>query len=198
MTNTEILMFILGWQGGTIHQLSKALGVADTLILDADNDAMQELCRLAQRKRISAKDWQWYGNAGHFICSDWCRFHLLTIVGDYLVSTVGEYIPDAPVREIMAESRGVTLVGMGDDRRADYMKKIGFEEVGFRRTYETMVFKLGNEHCTEADCGCNMPMVGDWQEQDFDGYNSRGEATAGHYALCHKWAALSATPATVS
>lgn len=77
ITNTEILMFIMGWQGGTIHQvveeLSKkyqeinpnsdsikelfyggkngCLGDWMSLILDANYDQMQDLMRLAQRVR---------------------------------------------------------------------------------------------------------------------------------------------------
>lgn len=51
LTNTETLFFILGWQGGTIHQLSKTLGVEADEILYAGYEEMQELCRLAQQKR---------------------------------------------------------------------------------------------------------------------------------------------------
>lgn len=51
LTNTEALMFILGWQGGTIHQLSRELGVETTEILFANNEKMNELARLAQQKR---------------------------------------------------------------------------------------------------------------------------------------------------
>jgi len=51
LTNTEILMYVLGWQGGTIHQLSKELGVKDDVILDANADKMRELIALAQMIR---------------------------------------------------------------------------------------------------------------------------------------------------
>ena len=53
MTNTEILLFVLGYQGGTIHQLAMELGVTDREIFGADHDKMLDLCRLAQ-----AKHWQ--------------------------------------------------------------------------------------------------------------------------------------------
>src|SRR5919106_127620 len=46
---------------------------------------------------------KWFGHAAHFICGRWCRFHLATQVGDYLVSTVGEYWPEHDVREIHAQ-----------------------------------------------------------------------------------------------
>ena len=42
---------------------------------------------------IEEKEWKWYGNAGHFIGSNSCRFHLCTEIGDFLVSTVGDYFP---------------------------------------------------------------------------------------------------------
>lgn len=51
MSNTEVLCFVLGWQGGTIHQVAQQLGVTTQLILDADYDMMQWLCRLAQVRR---------------------------------------------------------------------------------------------------------------------------------------------------
>ena len=54
---------------------------------------------------INKADWEWYGNAGHFICGHSCRFHLCTKVGSYLISTVGEYVPDSFVRAILKESR---------------------------------------------------------------------------------------------
>jgi len=51
MSNTEILCFILGWQGGTIHQVAQEMNVLPTEILSATPDEMRALCRIAQRKR---------------------------------------------------------------------------------------------------------------------------------------------------
>lgn len=51
ITNTEILMFICGWQGGTLKQLAKFLKISEKDILEADYDRMQILCRKAQEKR---------------------------------------------------------------------------------------------------------------------------------------------------
>ena len=137
---------------------------------------------------IEEKDWKWYGDTGHFICSFWCRFHMLTEIGDYMISTVGEYVPDSPVRDIIAESRGIPLKGKGDERLADYMRKIGYEEIGFQRKYETMVFKLGDTRCEVVDCGCARRLPENFENLDFDGYNTRAEATEGHYKLCRKFA----------
>lgn len=50
VTNTEILMFISGWQGGTVHQIAEHLGVSITAIMLADYEDMQRLMRLAQQK----------------------------------------------------------------------------------------------------------------------------------------------------
>ncbi len=132
-------------------------------------------------------EWKWFGSPAHFICSFDCRFHLATLVGDgeYIVSTVGEYLPDSNVRDILAESRGKPIEGRGDARRADWMQKFGYEEIGLDRTYETMVFKAG-EVCKVEGCGCGLPSISG-QELDFNGYNTAGDATKGHYALCEKW-----------
>ena len=49
--NSIVLMFILGWQGGTIHQVAETLGVSVADIQNADYLRMEELMRLAQTKR---------------------------------------------------------------------------------------------------------------------------------------------------
>ena len=57
VTNTEILMFILGWQGGTIHQLTRVLNkhsdpeIKNMDILNANYEDMQTLMRRAQKIR---------------------------------------------------------------------------------------------------------------------------------------------------
>lgn len=51
LTNTEVLMYVLGWQGGTLHQLAETLGIKDDVILDANADKMRELIALAQMIR---------------------------------------------------------------------------------------------------------------------------------------------------
>lgn len=51
MTNTEILCFVLGWQGGTIHQVSEKIGMPVDTILTADDEQMRKLCRMAQLSR---------------------------------------------------------------------------------------------------------------------------------------------------
>ena len=135
---------------------------------------------------VPQEQWQWFGNVGHFICGFDCRFHLCTKVGAYLVSTVGQYFPDESVRESVAESRGIRLVGRGDDRKADYMRRIGFEEIGLNRTFETMVF-LAGEPCAEVACGCGLPKISG-ESLAFAAYSDAGAATAGHMEICRRWA----------
>lgn len=55
MTNTEILCWILGWQGGTLQQVSNELETTETVILAAEGECLRDLCRRAQlicRRRI--------------------------------------------------------------------------------------------------------------------------------------------------
>ncbi len=89
---------------------------------------------------MSKADWVWMPHPAHFICARDCRFHLATKVGDFIVSTVGELLPDSAVREIYAECRSITLEGEGDARLTDWMTKAGYEDIGYQRKYETMVF----------------------------------------------------------
>lgn len=58
---------------------------------------------------------RYYGNAAHFIGSESCRFHLATQIGEFCVSTVGDYKPD-PKKER--------------------------QTIGYTRFFETMVFKV--------------------------------------------------------
>jgi len=131
---------------------------------------------------MKKENWIWMPHAGHLIVGNDCRFVLNTYVGGYIVSTVGEYLPDFPVREIFAESKKITLEGRGDARRADYMKKIGYEEIGCDRLYETMVFKA-----MKTKDGCCPWRIASGENQDMEGYNDPEEARKGHLKMCNKW-----------
>lgn len=50
--NSVVLMFVRGWQGGTIHEIAAELGVTTTDIQNADFDRMIELMRVAQAKLV--------------------------------------------------------------------------------------------------------------------------------------------------
>lgn len=73
---------------------------------------------------IPPSRWVWCGYAGHLIVAKKCRFHLSTRVGDYRISTVGDYWPD-----------GATAP----------------EEIGVGRLYETFVFRVSGPGEGEPD-----------------------------------------------
>jgi len=50
-TNLEILCFVLGWHGGTVHQVAEKLDVSPVRILNASKPTLQYLVRIAQQKR---------------------------------------------------------------------------------------------------------------------------------------------------
>lgn len=129
-------------------------------------------------------EWIWMGHAAHFICSRWCRFHMATCVGDWIVSTVGEYVPDSDVLKILARTQGKPLVASGEELESEYLRRFGYVEIGYKRTYETMVFKAapGEHKC--------CPYQIDGFEVDAGHYNDADAATAGHYALCEKWSRI--------
>lgn len=132
---------------------------------------------------MNKNKWIWMPHAGHFILGSECRFRLNTYVGKYIVSTVGEYLPDSAVREIYNETRNLKLKGKGDARRVDFMKKNGYEEIGLDRTYETMVFKARK---SDDKC-CPYRIIVEGGELDFAGYNKPEDAYKGHMRLCNKW-----------
>lgn len=123
---------------------------------------------------IPTDKWEWYGHAAHFCCGRWCRFHMATKVGNYLVSTVGEFVHP--------RHSG----GSEQTEAAWLVENWPGEDVGVNRKYETMVFKAGAP-CAGKGCKCGMPAISG-HELDFKGYNTAGEACAGHLALCKRWA----------
>jgi hypothetical protein len=108
---------------------------------------------------MAGKDWKWFGHAGHLIISARCQFHLTTQVGDYLISTVGDFHPDP----------------LSNPQKID--------TVGVDRLYETMVFKIDG-YC---DCGCGLPHPDTYAEIDFEGYNTPKKANEGHLNFCKKY-----------
>jgi hypothetical protein len=139
--------------------------------------------------KVSATKWKWFGHAAHLIVGDHCRFHMATLIGDYIVSSVGEYWPERSSREIHAKYHDATWLAsnqhrLGDDFDWHYMKKFGYETIGCDRKYETMVFRVTGKMC---DCGCGLPKIIP-SELDFDSYNDAIAARKGHMELCAKWA----------
>lgn len=122
---------------------------------------------------VAAKDWLWFGNAGHFICGRWCRFHLATQVGDVLVSTVGQYVP--PRHSGGSERTEAAWLQENPDG----------EEIGCGRFYETMVFVAGMP-CNKVGCNCGLPDISG-RELDCAGYANAGDATRGHVEMCQRW-----------
>ena len=148
---------------------------------------------MSKRKvSVPENEWEWFGDAGHFICAKDCQFHLCTKVGNYLVSTVGRRWPCRASREIHAQAYDPQWLAanrhrLGDDFDGAYMDRFGYDTVGCDREFETMVFKAG-KRCASKDCGCGLPAI-NGSELDFLGYNSAKDATQGHLKLCRKWAA---------
>ena len=112
---------------------------------------------------MAERDWKWFGHAAHLCVARWCLFHLATEVNGYLISTVGDY--QAP---------------MGGEENAPRA------EIGYKRFFETMVFKAGIP-CTAKDCDCGLPDLASGEELEAAGYQTAGEAAAGHIAMCKKY-----------
>lgn len=137
--------------------------------------------------------WIFMPHAGHLIVSSHCQFHLNTYVGNFIVSTVGEWWPERPVREIHAQVHDPKWLVENQHLKGDYfdvayMKRFGFEEIGADRLYETMVFKAQKEANPEYQC-CPYTQISG-ESVDMEGYNDRAEAFRGHYELCMKYSKL--------
>ncbi|KKM27777.1 hypothetical protein LCGC14_1571250, partial [marine sediment metagenome] len=126
--------------------------------------------------KMEKKNWVWMGHAGHFICARDCQFVLNTYIGKYIVSTVGELWSDRIIREIHAKVNNPEWLRdnknlLGDNFNNAYMKEFGFQELGYKRTYETMVFEAKK---SEHKC-CPYEIIVE-KEVDMEGYNTAEEA----------------------
>lgn len=131
---------------------------------------------------MSKQNWIWMPHAGHFILGHMCRFRLNTYVNGYIVSTVGEYVPDSAVREILNECRGGEPLSIGDLGEQEYLERYEFENIGADRKYETMVFRA-----TKTQFKCCPYRLKDTDKIDFEGYNTADEAYQGHLKMCKKY-----------
>jgi hypothetical protein len=120
------------------------------------------------RTAIPESKWKWFGMAGHFICADHCLHHLATRIGNFLISTVGDYRPRRNGEQLGER-----------------------EKIGCDRFFETMVFKIGKGEC---NCGCGLPAFAS-SEIDFLSANDHKSADANHRKLCRKYARAALKPA---
>lgn len=123
--------------------------------------------------------WIWIPHAGHLCIGHLCRFKLNTYVGKYIVSTVGEYIPDNEVIDIIKpEFKHLR----GDEKEHAFIRKYQAEEIGCDRKFETMVFEARK---SKHKC-CPYEIMVE-KEVDMNGYNSAEDAYNGHLKMCKKW-----------
>lgn len=109
----------------------------------------------------STSEWEWFGQPGHFIAADRCRWHLHTHVKGskmYCVSSVGEYVP-------AGRDAKEPLYGRGPRELPTF--------------YETMVFEIGDD-------GEPVNYEG-LASYGYAGYNARDAARDGHLRACEKW-----------
>ena len=110
---------------------------------------------------IPRAQWEWFGYPGHFIEADRCLFRLCTVVGKYLISTVGDKHD----------------IGTGE------RVPICSYQSGF---FETYVFQAG-PRCDTPECGCGQPEI-DGHNIDGERCATAGEAQALHLKYCEKYA----------
>lgn len=135
--------------------------------------------------------WIWMPHAAHFILGDKCQFVMATYVGGgYIVSTVGELWNERSVREIHARIHDPEWHAANNHLKGDpydhaYRKHFGFEDLGWNRKYETMVFKA-----VKADikkCPACPYIIKNGSNIDSDGYTNAGDAYRGHLKMCEVW-----------
>lgn len=103
----------------------------------------------------------WHGQAGHFVGWRDCQWHLCTEVNGYIISTLGEYIPN---RQRNTVGQAMPLGLSPDD------------------LYESMIFEVGG-HCP---CGCGHPTQSG-SSLDMNRYKTPLEARLGHMKLVEEY-----------
>ncbi len=106
------------------------------------------------------------GCPGHFICARDCNWRRHTQVGNYRISSVGDYCRSSD------ENKRQTI-GAGPDA-----------------FFETYVFELTNK-LAKGNEGCGCREVKDWSEIDGERYATAGAAQLGHERYVAKYRRLS-------
>lgn len=108
---------------------------------------------------IPESEWRWFGAPLHYICGSRCVFHLGTRIGNYVISTVGDFRPDGPYKPR--------------------------DTIGYQREFETMVFRVLGDH---GDCVCPQIDGSEIDSYTYPMGSECDAVNAGHLAMCHKWA----------
>ena len=106
---------------------------------------------------IIPDQWRWFGWPGHFCAASACHWHMTTVVGKVLVSSVGDYRPDG---------------------RKTKKSKMGWDE---DHLYETIV----TDEWQLCEFGCCACCTG--SEIETHRYATQADAHYGHLAACRAW-----------
>lgn len=108
---------------------------------------------------IDPKDWKWCGYPAHFCAARWCRYHLTTRVGEFIISTLGDYHP-------CSEKHEQDTLGAGPED-----------------LYETMVMPVDREE------GCSVGAGKTWEPELQERFATSEAAEQRHMELCVLYAA---------
>lgn len=109
---------------------------------------------------ILENKWQWKGLDGHFCLRHKCFFRLCTIVGNYMISSVGALYENNEMQEI-----------------------------GYKRHYEIMVFKRDEEN-KEIFKMLEVDMKGFKFNKKDDPYELDKQVEKEHIEMCYKYAKM--------
>lgn len=133
----------------------------------ADFEEVPEVeIKIRKRKDVNivrAGDWVWLPHGAHFIGVENCLFRMATIVGDFIISTVGQYF---------------------------YKEEM--KEIGCDRFYETMVFVAGESNGECFCCPKSIDLDNKYGPEGLEtiGYNNSEFAFDGHMEICGKYSML--------
>ena len=111
-------------------------------------------------KRIPESEWVWSGYPAHFCCASECCFRMATLVGDYIISSVGcmhDSEDSAELQDIGSDRKFETMVFLADLSKTviDGFPSITGHKVDFEGYNDAKAAHVG--HMTMCDkYACNQ------------------------------------------
>jgi hypothetical protein len=124
---------------------------------------------------ISQSEWKWFGYPLHYCLGYRCIFHLGTVVGDYLISTVGKQQP----RDYNGDPMTCEALGYDSDG------PVYFETTVWRWSYRKDCL------CPEMEQFSGGEYIGAIEEYRYGGIDDCDLANKTHLEFCTRYATKS-------
>lgn len=131
---------------------------------------------------MGKENWTWMPHVDSIIGDD-CQFRLCTYVNGYLITTIGEYLPERNILKSIHPLDNKLQTLKGDEFDRYFLSKYGYEKIAMGHLYQTQVF-IAQKRVEEEDQCCTHHRVKGEYCIESNGYAYAVSATVGHMNLC--------------